>query len=329
MNENSTLKILHSNPNQVEAHKEFFEDVKKGLSSDHKYIPAKYFYDKIGSELFVKITHHPDYYLTACELEIIEINKSIIADLVSQQDIDVVELGPGEGTKSQLLLESLIEKQKNIVYYPIDLSISYLENLQRKLSKKLNVKINPIQADFFEGIKWLSQNNSHNKLVLFLGSSIGNLTQQETMAFFFNLKNTLRSGDYVLIGYDLEKDKEILMRAYNDSDMLTRDFNLNLLRRVNAELGADFDIDNFSHYPKYNENTKAMESFLLSRKNQAVKIDKNITVYLKEGELIHTETSQKYSFKQMHHYATQAGFNLIKDFTEKKHYFADSLWQLK
>ncbi len=327
MNKYSTIQLLSPSNNPKDITNGFLNDVEKGLSSKQKYIPQKYLYDKIGSELFKQITYHPDYYLTACELEIINSYKDKISDLVTEHNIDVAELGPGEGVKSQLLLESLLQNQVDFHYYPIDISISYLEEVRTKINKKLDIQITPIQSDFFQGIQWLNEKNSKNKLILFLGNSIGNLSDQETTNFFSSIRNSMRQGDFILIGYDLIKDKETLMRAYNDSYMLSRDFYLNILHRINSELNANFDINNFAHYCKYNKRKKAIEDFLISNQDQSVNIDNKLKFTFKKGESIHTDTSHKYSLKQMHDYATAAGFKLIEDFIESKNFFADSLWQ--
>ena len=320
--------------NQVRYHlsnNQFALDVKTGLSQEKKYISSKYFYDEKGSELFNQITQHPDYYLTQCELEILENNKLELSQLVQNDDFNLIELGPGEGIKTLILLEQLLKDSKKFTYFTIDISLKYLNDLTSKLLKLLpTLTIQSIYKDFIEGLQSLNLHPNKRNVVLFLGSSIGNYHELETKNFLNALWQCLNDGDYFLVGLDLRKNIKVLFDAYDDSDGITKAFNLNLLERMNRELGANFQISNFNHYATYNVYSGAMESYLISTKKQEVYIkDLDQTFYFYEFEPIHFECSYKYRYSQIEQFAKDSNFKILKNFEDFKKYFALSLWQVQ
>nr|WP_302473948.1 L-histidine N(alpha)-methyltransferase [Legionella sp. PL877] len=307
------------------------QDVFIGLSKKNKQIQSKYFYDAAGSELFNQITRHPDYYLTQCELEILTAYKQTFSTLLSNtQPFNLVELGPGEGIKTRILLNQFLEDQLSFTYYTIDISRSYLINLVKQLQQQLpQIDMVALNSDYLGGLEWLGLNSNQRNFVLFLGSSIGNFDLAASKEFLRNLRASLRKGDYLLIGFDLLKDIDVLMRAYNDRDGITRRFNLNLLKRINYELNANFNIDSFYHYGTYNAYNRAMESYLISRKEQIVSIKAlNKSFNFKAFEPIHVESSYKYLFPQIKKLADISQFNIIENYTDSNEYFVNSLWQV-
>lgn len=330
-----TGRVLHIHGNQDimtlhDQQEEFKKDILVGLAKSPKQIPSKYFYDEHGSELFNDITRHPDYYLTDCELEILNTNKDAIAHLINSDSINLIELGPGEGVKSQLLIKKFMQLANHFTYCPIDISENYLFKLVNQLNNQLpSLKTMAIHADYFDGLKWLSTDAKRKNLVLFLGSSIGNFDNSAADDFFHHLWLTLHDGDNVLIGFDLRKEIDVLLRAYSDSDGITREFNLNLLQRMNRELGANFDRDVFSHYATYNVNSGAMESYLVSLKAQTIDIPALETTFdFMPFEPIHVEVSYKYLLSQIERFAATAQFKIVQNYFDVKHNFVDSLWRV-
>lgn len=311
-------------------HHHFMSDVLNGLSSSSKYLYSKYFYDQKGSELFNQITQHPDYYLTHCELEIIEQCKENLSQRLHNIPFNLIELGPGEGIKTRILINQFLKDQHEFTYFTIDISEKYLAHLVKKFNRELaSLKLIALNADYFNGLHWLTQQSNKRNVVLFLGSSIGNFNHRETNQFLNGVWKDLQEGDYCFIGFDLKKDINCLLKAYNDSDGLTREFNLNLLTRLNRELGAHFNREYFEHYGTYNVYKGAMESFLISTREDNVLIDAlNKEFHFDAYEPIHLEYSYKYSIKQIEEFATANGFKVIEHYFDNKRFFVDSLWQV-
>ena len=226
----------------------FKKEVEKGLNENPKTLPSKYFYDKIGDALFVEIMNMPEYYLTRCELDIFQ-NKTeeIINAFGVQKDVyfELIELGAGDGTKTKELLKSLDNQSYSFDYFPIDISSNALDLLEKDLNKELpNVSVKTKQGDYFKVLASLKESEKP-KIILFLGSNLGNMTDDLAAEFIYNLGANLRAGDKLLLGVDLIKAKEIVLPAYNDSKGITAKFNLNLLERINNELGGNFDLNYF------------------------------------------------------------------------------------
>lgn len=309
---------------------EFLSDVANGLNAEQKTISAKYFYDDIGSELFQKISQHPDYYPTKTEFSILDRISSILPTIINESQVDIIELGAGDGHKSELIINGFINAGKKVNFYPIDISEKAMQLLGDNLSISDNLHIHGVVADYLHGLKHLRTISNNKKLVLFLGSNVGNFNKAQTNAFLTMLSTALNPNDYVLIGFDLKKDPQILNQAYNDSDGITQAFNLNLLTRINRELGGNFDTSTFKHYGFYNPYRGTMESYLISLIEQEITIKAaNQTFHFKQFESMHLEYSHKFTPSGITKLATKNGFAVTQLFTDKQDYFIDALWQVK
>ncbi len=307
-------------------------EVLNGLKKIPKEINSKFFYDEKGSDLFNQITLLKDYYLTQCEI-------AIIREYILHPDIfgfidsfDIIELGSGDGSKAEILINQLKSFVSALNYFSIDISKFALEKVKSKLEKTepsgLKVKVYFIHQEFLSGLKHAFSMNNNRKLVLFLGSSIGNMTSEETTEFLRIVSATLGAYDRLLIGFDLKKEQEVLDRAYNDSVGLTARFNLNLLTRFNKEFNANFNLDNFSHFAKYNSTIGAMESFLISNKKQSVIFPiSGDEIKFSEGEKIHTEYSFKYDLEIIKEFARTSNLQIEKQFKDKNNYFCLTLFR--
>lgn len=309
---------------------EFARDVIEGLSSNPKYLYSKYFYDNRGSKIFERIMRMPEYYLTDCELEIFQKQKSAICDEFNPDNgaFEMIELGAGDGLKTRILLEELLHQKHNFRYIPFDISALAIENLQSKLQNEMpDLNTDGRTGDYFQLIAGL--NGSKPKVVLFLGSNIGNFTRKESVSFLKQLRAVLNKGDKLLIGFDLKKDPETILKAYNDPHGLTAEFNLNLLRRINRELGADFNLADFYHKETYDPNTGTAKSFLVSKKDQSVishKLEESFR--FAENESIFMEMSQKYNEEMILNLANESGFSIVRNYYDSHRWFINSLWAL-
>jgi len=308
----------------------FFDDIWRGLSASPKYLQSKYFYDDLGDTIFQEIMACPEYYLTKCELDIFSNKSSELSNTILSyfRDFDVVELGAGDASKSVHFLGALLRHEIDFTYYPIDISKNIIAYLNKKLPLTLpGIKVHGLNGEYFAMLDELKGLATRNKVVLFLGSNIGNILIENTVTFFKELRSHLLPGDFVLTGFDLKKDPGIILPAYNDAAGITRRFNLNLLQRINTTLDADFDISQFAHRPVYDEQTGACKSYLVSLKAQRVRIGEVGWIYFKEGEQMFMEISQKYSPQQIDSFATEAGFVPVRRFYDSKKWFSDALWQ--
>ncbi|MDY6967078.1 MAG: L-histidine N(alpha)-methyltransferase [Spirochaetota bacterium] len=324
-------RVLQKTDYQLsDSHHDFALNVLLGLSQYPKSVPSRYLYDAEGDKLFQQIMNLPEYYLTQCEFEILQNHKDQIIDLVFEDQTNLIELGAGDGQKTEILLEHLINIDLNFEYVPIDISESSIKGLVSGLKKSYpEMKIEGLVAEYFEGLKWLSCDNQGHNVVLFLGSSIGNFSHSEARVFLFSLWNALNDGDIILIGFDLKKDIQTLTKAYNDSQGITARFNLNLLNRINKELGGNFDPDCFQYHNTYNVFTGAMESYLVSCEEQNVYIKElNQFFSFESWESLHTEYSHKYLLSEISALAEETGFNIIHQFSDSRQYYIDSLWQV-
>jgi len=308
----------------------FLSDVIHGLSAEKKSISAKYFYDDIGSELFQKISQHPDYYPTKTEFTILEQISSILPSIINEPEIDIIELGAGDGHKSELIINGFINANCKINFYPIDISEKAMQLLGNNLAINDHLAIHGVVADYLHGLNHLKTISNNKKLVLFLGSNIGNFNKSQTNTFLTMLSTTLNAEDYVLIGFDLKKDPAILNKAYNDSDGLTEAFNINLLTRINRELAGNFDTKQFKHYGFYNPYQGTMESYLISLADQAVTIKAaDQTFHFQQFEPMHLEYSHKFTSSGINKLAQRNGFSITQLFSDEKNYFTDALCQVQ
>ena len=310
---------------------EFAGDVLTGLSAAPKQLPCKYIYDDRGSRLFTEITHLPEYYLTRCETEILRSRRGTIVDLLPQDGFNLVELGAGDGQKTKLLLDEIVSAQIDCHYTPIDISKAAIEGLLTTLQKEIpKIRARGIVSEYFLGLRRLSALNHRPNVVLFLGSNIGNFSSKERSRFLGNLSASLNHGDMVLVGFDLRKEVKTLVEAYNDRQGVTAQFNLNLLRRINRELGGEFEVDNFEYYSTYSPETGGVNSYLISRTQQTVAV-RSLGCEFKftPSEPIHTELSQKFSPSEICKLAYHHQFEAVGVFYDSRRYFADALWRVR
>ncbi|MGZ3929438.1 MAG: L-histidine N(alpha)-methyltransferase, partial [Mucilaginibacter sp.] len=239
---------------------QFYDDVVGGLRSSPKQLSSKYFYDAVGDKLFQELMACDEYYPTKCELEIFsEKTAEICEAIIGNGDaFDLIELGAGDATKSSFLLKYLLEQKADFTYLPIDISENVISYLNITLPVTLpGININGLNGEYFDMLKQAATISDKRKVVLFLGSNIGNMPVPEATDFCRELRKHMSHGDMVLIGMDLKKNPKTVLAAYNDKGGITRRFNLNLLERINRELNADFDISKFDHYPTYDPETGA------------------------------------------------------------------------
>ncbi|HVU99145.1 MAG TPA: L-histidine N(alpha)-methyltransferase [Puia sp.] len=307
----------------------FFTDVLNGLRAEHKYLSSKYFYDETGDKLFQQIMACPEYYPTRCEMEIMQHQSGKMAQFFMEDSADfhLVELGPGDATKSWFLLKQLQKEHAHFTYYPIDISSNVIGWLEDRLPVTLpGIRLQGLNGEYLEKLHQVSTFSSKRKIVLFMGANIGNMSVQQATQFCRQIHSQLHPGDLLLIGFDLKKHPRTILDAYNDRQGITRAFNLNLLTRINRELGADFDIEKFEHYPVYDPGTGACRSYLISKQEQDVHLaDKKI--HFAENEAIYMEISQKYTLAESESMAAQSGFEPVETFYDSKKWFADVLWR--
>lgn len=308
----------------------FARDVLEGLSRKRKSLPPRHFYDEIGSRHFQRITTLEEYYLTRAEREILENHAPEIVQSRHGQPLRLVELGAGDGEKTKILLRRLVAAGLPFDYTPIDICHDTLLVLARSLETHLGrqkIRIRGVVAEYFEALSSLDRHDGHT-LVLFLGSNIGNLRPQESRRFLGRVRRMLVPGDRLLIGFDLKKDPALLLGAYNDEQGVTREFNFNLLDRINRELDGEFDRTLFRHYAPYNVTCGRMESWLVSLVDQRVAVRAlRRTFKFACGEGIHVECSYKYTIEQIEGMARASGFEVYRNYTDRHGWFVDSLWE--
>ena len=291
----------------------FADDVRNGLTRPRKQLQPWYFYDSLGSALFSAICELPEYYLTRAETEILTRHAASMIRALGSPD-RIIELGSGDARKTRLLLEAI---PKEATYVPIDVDPTVFA-LQPSLP---NIRVEPICADYRDIPSLVAP--SANTAVLFLGSSIGNYDPASATAL---LRDVRRVSHRLLLGADLNKPKQILEAAYDDALGVTASFNLNLLARINRELGGQFELATFQHRAFFNDRESRMEMHLVSRQRQSVAIDAlQLTVEFEEGETIHTENSYKYSESDLQALAADSGFAIEQIWTDSRSWFADAL----
>lgn len=306
---------------------QFAYDVREGLNQKNKSLPSKYFYDDKGSALFSEIMTLPEYYLTAAEYEIFH-EKSIelikLLGMTFQTPFDLIELGAGDGYKTIELLKALDQEGYSYRYLPIDISKKALSQIEKNIKQQFPKKpIYPKQGDYFYILEQLRA-STLPKVVLFLGSNMGNMTDAISHKFFKNLSQHLSPGDCLVLGVDLKKSKSIILPAYNDSRGLTKAFNLNLLHRINKELEANFNLDLFEHIPEYDEQAGIAKSYIVSTINQEVYIKGiDLKVSFRKNEKIHTEISRKYDDEIINKIFEGTSFKIIGKLTDSQGLFAD------
>ncbi len=307
----------------------FKKDIYDGLKSKPKSLPSKYFYDEQGDLLFQKIMACEDYYLTKADNEIFSKQTIELAKALNtiNEPFDVLELGAGDATKSTYLLQEWQKSGANFTYFPIDISNSMIEYLETEMPKRiLNLNIKGLSGEYLEQIREANQISKRRKVILFLGSSIGNFELHEAHDFLRKLYDEIQVGDTILIGFDLKKNPHQILKAYNDSEGITRDFNLNLLTRINRELGANFDISQFEHFPIYNPLTGACRSFLISKKQQKVQFSDGTEIDFDSFEAIDMELSQKFSVDEIDKISMRIGFKKQTYFYDSNCFYCNAIW---
>jgi len=308
----------------------FAKDTLKGLLAEEKYLLPKYFYDERGSQIFCDIMRMPEYYPTSCEYEIFEQQSGAICDMIEpgQGALEVLELGPGDGLKSRLFLKSLYDRKPGLEYVPVDISAHALQYLRCKLQDELpGLQVNEKAGDFFHVMKQFAGGNGISRVILFLGSNIGNFYPEEKKNFLTLLSAMTNKGDKVLMGFDLKKSPTVIQNAYDDPAGNTRAFNLNHLLRINRELDGDFDPEAFEHCASYDPVSGAMKSFLVSKKEQKVHLARvDTTIVFHKWEPVYMELSRKFSPADIKKIAKDYGFNVLHHFTDQRNYFTVSLW---
>ena len=317
--------LQYFKPHATKIEKTFAEEIATNLNTDFKSINPKFFYDKKGSDLFEKICSLPEYYPTRTEISIL--NKlSNELSLYVDGDFRLVELGSGASVKTKLILDIFTKLQDIVEYFPIDISDILAESSEQLLQGYDNLRITGIIDTYEGGLEFLKTYDDKKNLILFLGSSFGNFSPTDGHTFLKKINSTMKQGDLFLIGLDLVKNKKILESAYNDSYGITAKFNLNVLSRINNELDADFDLNNFSHYAIYNEEDQRIEMYLKSLVNQSVVLSKsNLSLFFKKNELIHTEYSHKYQLNQISDLLHSSGFNIKNTWLDKNACFSLTL----
>lgn len=302
------------------------EDVRRGLSTQPKRFLPKYFYDQLGSQLFEAICLLPEYYLTRAENEILDRYADEIVAAVDG-DITLIEMGSGSASKTRLLIEALLRKQAELLFIPVDISASALDSSSRILLQSYpQLRIEAYAADYFAGLTELAKQERGRTLALFLGSNISNFDPDEALKFLRALRQVLRDGDALLLGADLKKQKSVLEAAYNDALGVTAAFNLNVLARINRELGGNFDLRAFQHNAFYNEALGRVEIYIESLRNQTVAIEQlEMEVQFHKGEQIHTENSHKYDLSDIAKLAEETGFARARTWLDKGEQFSSNL----
>lgn len=308
----------------------FAADVRQGLSQQPKRLPSKYFYDAEGSQLFQAIMNMPEYYLTDCEFEIFETQQAAILEAIGWQQFQVLELGAGDGAKTKVLLRHFLESGRDFHYRPIDISGSVLAGLAASLREELpQLKVSPLRGDYFQVLHELRGQAGAPKLVLFLGANIGNYNPAEAQQFLQAISAELEPGDLLLTGFDLKKDPAVILDAYNDPAGITAAFNLNLLARINRELGGAFELTHFRHWQTYLPTTGETRSFIISLREQEVPIRALGRSFRFEAwEAIGVELSLKYGIAEVEALASSAGYEIARHFFDHRQYFVDSLWRI-
>jgi L-histidine N-alpha-methyltransferase len=321
----------------VQQNKEFEDfaaDVERGLAAQSKYVSPKYLYDEVGSQLFEQICLQPEYYLTRTEASILNKHAPVISKLLGS-NIEIIELGSGSSSKTAILLSYLSLQKKRIYYFPIDISSSILMESTRRLKSQFpNISIIGIRSDYDLGIDKAAaaaagcmsaernQEIPDMKLLLFLGSSIGNFELIEARSLLGSVRKKLHTNDLLLVGFDLQKDESVLNAAYNDKAGITAKFNLNLLARINKELDGNLELGNFEHHAFYSREQQRMEMHLVSKTDQQLYIGAlGKTFAIRKGESIHTENSYKYTLNQIAALADDCSFTLEKNFMDKNRWF--------
>ncbi len=320
---------LKTNTGGSDTVREFACDVRNGLAKPQKELHSKYLYDELGSALFEAITHLPEYGVTRADERLLRRHAPEIASLVPSR-VAVIELGSGVGQKTRHLLQAIaarVQQPHDLRYYPIDVSADALARCERDLSDV--AEVHPLVQSYLDGMARATAERRPGEpfLVLFLGSTIGNFERKCALEFLRDIRRALLPGDALLIGADLVKDPGRMLLAYDDPTGVTAAFNLNLLGRINRELGGDFQLRAFEHQARWNQDQRRIEMHLCSHLNQSVFIaEADVTVKFHAGETIWTESSHKFELADLDAMAEQTGFTVAGQWIDRQWPFAENLW---
>jgi L-histidine Nalpha-methyltransferase len=299
------------------------EAVHRGLLSVPKATPPRFLYDRRGSELFERITRLPEYYLTRCEQSILDACAATIVDWAPGPEIEIVEFGSGSSRKTRLLIDAALEQQSRLRYVPIDISEQFLRaSAADLLDHRSGLEVLALAGEYFDALDQLPEARAP-RLILFLGSNIGNFERAEAARFLTGLARAMGPGDRALIGIDLVKDRSTIEAAYNDAEGVTAAFNKNLLARINRDLRAGFDLASFDHHAPYLEERRRIEMRLVSRLDQEVSIGAlDLVVPFAEGEVWRTESCHKFSRQGFGCLCRESGLEPVQGWIDDRGWFS-------
>lgn len=310
---------------------EFEQDVYHGLTDYPKNLSSRYFYDKKGDKLFQDIMAMPEYYLTRKEEEILHRHASGISRVFRENanSFDLIELGAGDGQKTKILFRELQRQDAKFSYLPVDISQNALDQLELSLAAEFpNLKVRAMQGTYFKVLKEINRLESRKKVILFLGSNIGNLLHPQAVDFLRKIRKIMGPEDIFFAGFDQKKNPQTVLDAYNDKGGITEAFNKNLLARINRELGANFNLDKFRHWEVYDPESGTARSYLVSTEAQRVCIpDLDLEIDFDPWETIHTEISQKYDDRIVSWLSAQADLEISDVFTDSESYYKNYIFK--
>ena len=326
--DSTRLRVEHLlNPKETNA--DDGSDVIKGLTQTPKSLPARYFYDDRGSQLFEQICELSEYYPTRTEAAILQKYATEVASLTGA--CELVELGSGSSTKTRLLLDAYQSLGYSLQYIPIDVSAGILEESARRLLLDYpSLEVCGLVSTYEQALQQLKPSSLPKRTIFFLGSSLGNFTQPQCDRFFSHIKMALATGDYFLLGIDLQKPVDVLEAAYNDAQGVTAAFNLNMLEHLNWRFQGNFDLSLFKHQAFYNQSEAQIEMHLIAERSHCVRLDTlDLTVNFQEGETILTEISRKFNLQLMQQYLNSEGLASVRVWTDQQQWFALVLAKMK
>jgi L-histidine N-alpha-methyltransferase len=324
---------LRSGTASASSDDQFAQAVLEGLSCQPKRLPSWLIFDDRGSEIFTEITQLAGYHPAQCEFEIFQKHKQTITDLLGKHAFRVIELGAGDGGKTQIFLEHFIQSQLTFEYVPIDISEGAIKNLVAILESRYSqstMSVTGLAADYFDGLRAIKEQSNLRNIVLFLGSTIGNMELPAAELFVRKLRESLNDGDYLMIGFDLMKHPKTLYAAYNDSTGVFERFNLHLLDVLNQKLGANFVKGHYVQQGHYNPGTHAVESHIYSTREQVVFIEALGKEFsFGAWESMQSEHSYKYTQSEIEGLAAKNGYRIVKHLFDTQGHFVDSIWEVK
>jgi dimethylhistidine N-methyltransferase len=305
---------------------DFAEDVRRGLTATSKHLFPRYLYDELGSQLFEAICLLPEYYLTRAEKEILTEHATEIVRSIETPNT-LIEMGSGSASKTRLVIEALLRDEPELLFVPVDISATALEQSSRVLLQSYpGLRIEAYAAEYFNSLAELAKKERGGTLALFLGSNVSNFEPEEARKFLQAMRRVLKAGDALLLGVDLKKDRKTLEAAYNDDLGVTAAFSRNVLVRINRTLDGDFYLPAFRHRAAFNEKASRIEIYVESLREQTVNLRKlDLTIKFAEGEMIHTENSYKYDLESIRSLAAETGFDCHRTWLDAKKQFSSNL----